>query len=210
MENIRVWDQYILLCWWNETVNFKYSLWESHRWNVLTSVMSSPCAAMTRWHCMSSTFIETDPSLNSVRAQFAVEVGTFRLMCHTTSCHLSCMGTGGAKRMTELLEWNTEDLRTSCSSTQTLKVSLKWLRSEMDLSAKYHLQRESFCYDPRRRSTFQQHHTKIQPRAWSHFEGLEESYFAGVELSHFIPCKRGAPTFKRPKVTANPKKWCHR
>ena len=56
----------------------------------------------------------------------------------------------------------------------------------MDLTAKYHLQTESFCCDPRRRSTFYHHHTKIQEGAWSHFKGLGESYFSPVLNFHIL------------------------
>ena len=66
----------------------------------------------------------------------------------------------------------------------------------MDLTAKYHLRRESFHPDPRRRSalpTFHQHHTKIQQRAWSHFKGLSELFCPPLNFNFlgffFLSCE---------------------
>lgn len=62
----------------------------------------------------------------------------------------------------------------------------------MDLGAKYRLQRESFCFDPHKRSTFHQQHRNPS-------EGLSNYYFASVELSHFTSCKWSALTFQNAK-----------
>lgn len=72
------------------------------------------------------------------------------------------------------------------------KSPFKMTQARMDLGAKYRLQRESFCSDPHRRSTFHQQHRN--PR-----EGFSKCYFASVELSHLISCKWSALTFKNVK-----------
>lgn len=77
----------------------------------------------------------------------------------------------------------------------------------MDLSAKYRLRREKLRLWPSQKVDVFTNNTlkKIRQRArkWG-------SYSAGVELSHFISLQGkkkycGVPTFKRRRVTANPK-----
>ncbi len=217
MENIRVWDQSLLLCWWwrHETLNFntllmRISVLELFLYlKVLTDVWHSVIITLlfilceranTAAHCdvqllgnarplrqvqrvrASSAFIKIDPPRNSVSVQFAAEVWTFNLTPHYFMSSVMhgrwrCQTTDWTR-----LEWNTEDSCGSRSSAQTLKVSLKRLQPEMDLTAKYHLQRESFRCDPRRMSTFHQHHSKIQERAWSHFEGLGRVILAALNF----------------------------
>lgn len=137
-----------------------------------------------------SAFIKIDPPLNSVSVQFAAEVWTFNLMPHY---FMSSVMHGRWRCQTidwTRLEWNTEDSCASCSSAQTLKVTL---------TAKYHLQRESFRYDPRRMSTFHQHHSKIQERAWSHFEGLGRVILPVLNFHILFPGKAPHLPCKRPK-----------